>query len=708
MRTSMVTASFLLVGAGAAALAALEPGGGNNLALNGSDTLFEVTQNIITSCTAQFSDFATNKVTYLGGGSGVGAGQMGLGVQELSPMSRAMKNSEYCTAGATAVSEGAAASNAEALLVGIDGVAITANKTNSCQTDATANPSGGAVGLGAASFQVAGTPCHGCTGTTYTLGDPTGAVYANQPSFDALSVIYFGLTHDGFYDCSGNVRKSLVANWNALFNVSCSAAGTGSGTGNCPTGLQHAWRRSDLSGTTDAFVSVLNPPNGSATNNKGAGVTVGIGTLSNVPVGAAQKSNPFCNSADAQTSPGGVSFGGSSDFSDFDPIRTVCSAKDNICEGFQKANSSSRFDGDLGLVLPILVPDATATVFSDFYPPQPNPALPNCNGGCALIPIAKSAAVGATLCPNGQPSYAGFCFLPVLQGSNPPDPRCVSAPSTTCIDTVGRRDGRTFNMITIAESANLATNKRAGQTYQWAFDANNRFMQASYYRVRGALSADPTSSGTGICQEGDDTLDIGCLSDSNNCTIGFAGRSSSSDFNDTPAQIGTLDTTKALAINGGGGFVPPFTPSSVSSDQNLYLENLLNVGQTEYPLARRLYLSTIYGFGDHSAAAPATGNLGGGELELARCYATNAFMNGAITNNGFVTIPANNGVGTPGVECIDYNEAGTSTSSPAPNVQGSGAVAFPGCNLGLTNNDACTALSSRPTDVNGSVVPESL
>ncbi len=177
MRTSTVSAAFLLVGAGAAALAAVEPGGGNNLALNGSDTLFDVTKAVIASCGVLkpadggpangmgFVDFIGDHISYLGGGSGVGAGQMGLGLQELSPMSRAMKNSEYCTPGATAAGEGAAAANSEALLVGIDGVAITANQTNSC-----AASTGVATGLGAASFAVTGT-CAGCDASgNYTLG----------------------------------------------------------------------------------------------------------------------------------------------------------------------------------------------------------------------------------------------------------------------------------------------------------------------------------------------------------------------------------------------------------------------------------------------------------------------------------------------------------------------------------------------------------
>ena len=730
MRTSTVSAAFLLVGAGAAALAAVEPGGGNNLVLNGSDTLFDVTKAVIASCGTPkpadggpangmgFLDFVGDHISYLGGGSGVGAGQMGLGLQELSPMSRAMKNSEYCTPGATAAGEGAAAANSEALLVGIDGVAITANQTNSC-----AASTGVATGLGAASFAVTGT-CAGCDASgNYTLGGSTNAsIYVGQPSFDALAIIYFGLTHDNFYDCSGNVRKSLIKNWGALFNASCA------GSGNCPNGLTHAWRRSDLSGTTDAFVSVLLPSgtftNGSATNGKGAAETdatgaplsdlncagsdnvtlgqcketIGIGTLSNVPAGKAKKSNPFCNSADANSAvptatppvSAALSFGGSSDFSDLDPIRTACVAKDGVCEAFK--TPAARFAGDLGVVLPILLPDATVTVSTDLYP------VPKCGAACALIPIARTAAIPSTFrCPSGGKPFAGNCYMPVVAQSSPPDPRCIASQSQTCIDTVGQRDGRTYNQVTIAESAAAGT-KNAGGTYQFAFDANNRFMSGSFYRVRSTPLADSTNTGSGICQQNDDTSQIGCLTDADTCSIGYAGRESAQSFPDTGAP--TSAPLKALALNGGSGFVPPFAPTSAAQpDADLFLENLLTAGQTVYPLARRLYVATQYGFGS---------NMAGGEKELAQCYATNGIVTPAITGNGFVAVPANNGH-SAGVECIDYKENGASNASPAPNVQGPGAVALPGCALATitTNNDACQG-ASAPTDSFGGAVPESL
>src|SRR5450432_303050 len=118
MRTSIASATFLLLGAGAVAVAAADTNG-NNIQLTGSDTLFTVTQNIITSCDGAIHGTGANSgvsagtlttamgISYLGGGSGVGAGNMNAGNQQLAPMSRALKNTEYCT---TDVSAGAVSS----------------------------------------------------------------------------------------------------------------------------------------------------------------------------------------------------------------------------------------------------------------------------------------------------------------------------------------------------------------------------------------------------------------------------------------------------------------------------------------------------------------------------------------------------------------------------------------------------------------------
>ncbi len=674
MRTSMIGAAILLAGAGAAGLAAAaNDTNGSGLALNGSDTLFDVTRSVITSCNGVTSD-NTGGDTYLGGGSGVGSAQMGGGgsaiaQQAVAPMSRALKNTEFCgvafmgtpvTAYGGAVTENQGLT--EGLLVGIDGVSVAANQTNSCSSSS-------ANGFGAASMTLS-------TGT-YTFGDNTASIYKNQPSFDALAVLYFGLTHDGTYNCQSEARKTLIASWKNLFSTDCTA-----GDGTCSTGLTHAWRRSDLSGTTDAFVSVLNPSGR------------GIGTLPNVPVGAATKINPFCNSADANT--GVASYGGSSDFSDKDPLRTVCgsaNAVEDVCESYKFGRTNGLNVGDLGVVLPVLLPDATTTVTADPYPT----AACSPQNLCTLVaPIKLNNIDPNYVCPGSNlPPNLGFCLMPAIDATSN-DPRCISNYQNHCFDVIGKPDGRQYNLPVIVNNSQFTGSyklvKATGTSYQFAVDVSSRPQSAGFYRIHAhtpGLHNVVTTGTNGVCQENDDTSQIGCLVDSDPCSVGFAGREDAKAY---PGDIS--EPLKALAING----TPPFTPDAVAiaatggfstgaADPDLGLQNLLAAPGSLplYPLARRLYFNTLYGFS----------NLQGGEAELAQCYGTDSILTSAITGHGFVAVPG-------GVKCIDYPET-RPTTGLAPNVQGVGNAALNGCGAG-SNTDACTA--TPPHDIHGNVVPE--
>jgi hypothetical protein len=727
MRISMVGALFLLAGAGAATTAAAvgtdTTGSGASTTqlfhLNGSDTLHDVTVDVMNGCGTTFPDFGAQNLTYDGGGSGVGAGQMDLGAQAISPMSRALNGGsvssiEWCAITASVYSSNTAAADpaaTEALLVGIDGVTIAANTTTSCSsTAATQIGASTAFTVTNDGTSTGGTPatCPGCVSNTYLFGDTSVStnIYQKQPSFDALAVLYFGLTHDGTYNCASPVRKSLIKNWNNLFAGGCS--------GNCSNGLTHAWRRSDLAGTTDAFVSVLAPPKDSAGNK------VGIGTLSTVPAGATQKANPFCNAPDHNQTPPVVSFAGSGDFSDLDPVRTNCQAPEatvppdtdngtatgnpilstnteDVCAAFKNfATSQKAVGGDLGVVQTILVPDEVSQIKSEWYPAVP------CSGSCTLVQVAKNLPANF-LCPNGQKPYTTQCYMPFAGSSSSPDPRCVSGPNNTCVDTVGKRDGRTYNLVTIVAGSEIQNSSIkkialdfAGGPYQFALDANVRLLTGSYYRMHSVNGSDPVNTtfaphaatGFGICQENDDTSQIGCLVDSDTCSVGYAGRKSANSFPDAPGG-GTQSKLKALTVNGEAPFTlptelcpTPTNPTATCTDPDIGLKNLLAPSGTTplYPLARRLYFATLYGFD----------KLQGGEAELAKCYGNTTTTGGYLTTEGFVADPN-------GVECLDYPETGA-TATPLPNTQGGGNVALSGCATG-TEHNACTGHPLTGTNV---------
>jgi hypothetical protein len=616
--------------------------------MNGSDTLFNVTQQVLTACPGKFAGPPPAPVyggtlTYLGGGSGTGIGAMQQNKQQTAPMSRAIKTTEYC--GITVDTDSdpttpavAIQGTTEGLMVALDGVAIAANQTNICVQNGVKNS-----GVFAVNLAVGTGACPGCDASNnYTIAN----------SVDTLRLIYGGLHHDGTYDCNSSVRRSLVAHWTNILDIDCPA-----GDSSCPNGLTHAWRRSDLSGTTDAFQSLI----GFAGR--------GIG---NTPIPSAAPSpaqNPFCNSIDANmptpafpicsatvpcpqgfacdagghcsgpvcgsgvacpsignsqswtcsaptsSPPSGVcnkSTGGNSDFMDYDPIRTPCASTDGVC--------TTR--SGLGLVQVVFLPDTTTSQ------PAAYPAVACDPGACDLQAPASSPAVTLQhiVCPDGTRPVTGRCFAPFHRNADGTTTfACRAARINRCFGLTSADDGRAYNKPVV-----LAV---SGRPAAYATDNLGRLMNGSYFRVHQSPS-DAHPCNTAL----DDTSQIGCLTDSDGCSIGYAGRSAA-----------PLDTGfKALAVN---GILP--------SDANII--NLLTNTPPVYPISRRLYFNTLVGFS----------NLVGDEGLFAQCYGDNNIVRPIIAANDFVNLPA------PGIQCLDYPENQVTTSTP-----------LPGCGS-ATNTDAC-------------------
>jgi len=592
MRTSTVAAAgFLLLGTGAVGLSAAIDTTGNNIALNGSDTLFEVTSDILAAC----SGANTQGITYIGGGSGQGEGNMDSNTQEIAPMSRALNASAYCGK-SIPLSSGTlpVQTTTQAMVIGLDGIGVFVGTANECSGDLAQAGRVLAVTTNGAGTTPS-TACPGCDASSnYT--------FAN--SLDVLRVVYGGYDHESppVAGCASDLRKSLINNWSKLFTTDCA-------TGTCPTGLTHAWRRSDLSGTTDAFISLV-----------GFG-SRGIGQLPSV--GTSKKVNPFCNSTDANqavsvactsnancTSPQicdttgfcmTPSAGGASDFADNDPIRPACATNDQVCQA----------NGTLGIVLPIFLPDvkSPAPALSDIYPTS------FCSAG--RFDLVSSGNVHE-VCPGG-PNFLGQCFQPYFLNGTAHQFNCIARSNAHAFGSPTPFDGRAFN---------LPLKTLAGNGV-YALDANNREMKASFFRIHTTLAA--TTGGPTCATATDDTTQIGCLVTSDPCSVGYAGREADLVPNNALLTVNGIAPTNAniIALLGGGG--------------------------TPYPLARRLYLSSLVGFGHLFA--------GSGEDALARCFAHNATTATAITNHNFVAMPS-------GIQCLSYDDAPLPGCGDSPAVTG--------------------------------------
>ena len=100
MRTRTLITSAAFLAASAAAGTAF-----GQAQLKGSDTLFEVTKDVITACGL------TADLEYIGQGSGGGQSAMAGGLQHVAPMSRQL-NGTGCT------------TNSRQLMIGLDGLSI--------------------------------------------------------------------------------------------------------------------------------------------------------------------------------------------------------------------------------------------------------------------------------------------------------------------------------------------------------------------------------------------------------------------------------------------------------------------------------------------------------------------------------------------------------------------------------------------------------
>ncbi len=456
MRTKIVGATVLMVGVGITATV----GAGSNIALQGSDTLEQVTKDVLAQCPG-----ATGAgITYVGGGSTTGENAMTAATptQAVAPMSRFLNpTAGVCAKGATA----------EGIVIGLDGIAIVASALEG-------NKCGGGLAFSAShSFAVTdstGNPvvnCPGCDAGTNT--------YHLTDWKDVLSLIYGGKPHaPATADCNGDVRKSLVNNWASLFEAACS--------GSTCTTLRHAWRRSDLSGTSDTLLALLGLP--------------GLPSAKTVP-GAVAKGVAFCNAFGL-----GNIFAGDDDYQDKDPIRRACDANEEAC---------SR-DGTLGLVAVVEVPADLGV--AALYPSVP------CTAG--KFQLMKPASSGIVTCPNGLGLLFGKCFQPYQDLGAPAfNAHCIAFNSPVQGFAANGMKGRAYNLIV----------KNADGTY--VKDNLNRFITGAFYRVH--TSKVMAGSGGTVCTKDSSTDQIGCLAQADQCSFGYAGR-------EADKQPGSI----ALTING--------------------------------------------------------------------------------------------------------------------------------------------------------------
>lgn len=298
MKRSMIVATFLVAGAGAVAVGA-NPAN----AMKGSDTLFDLTTALFAACPG-----IAGSSIYSGMGSGNGQAAMVNGAQQTAPMSRFIDNRDASCLGALQADGGhASISQAEGLVVGLDGIAIVGSNTTASSTSC----NGDVNAVCGANFEPG-------TGAAYnTTISTTAGSYTFTGWRDVLRVLLAGFDHTNLgtdaaawaaRDCNSAVRQAIANNWGDFFENDC-AAPAGDILGNC-TEIRHVFRMDDFSGTSDTLVSLLGLP---AIVYPETSVTVNFG-----PPGGPQTipqhtgASPFCNSVrPAFVFPAASNWGGS-------------------------------------------------------------------------------------------------------------------------------------------------------------------------------------------------------------------------------------------------------------------------------------------------------------------------------------------------------------------------------------------------------------
>jgi len=472
MTKTTVLATVLLIGATASGI-----GAATNNKLQGSDTLKDFTRKIIPTCAG-----ATTLI-YTGGGSGTAEAGMIAGTQEIGPMSRFF-NTNAC--------KGATPKQAQGHTVAFDGIGISSDADNTqCASGALAFSGGFDV------TDTSGNPvvnCPGCDAGTshYTFKGTSGG--ASDAWKDVLRLVYAGMPHNGGsaianQNCASDARRILVNTYGLMFQGGCT-------TGVC-TQLNHAFRRDDLSGTTDTVITLLGLP--------------AIGTV------------PFCN-GDEQ--------------SDRDPIRRACSPDDDVCGK----------DGKLGVVLPIFAPpdvDASVNLYTT--------AACSATNKLKILPCQKTIDNGGVShfqCPDRPDgdgfNIAGGTLTPVTDAGAP----CICDTDPTKCKSLFTKptstDHRVFNLFARLPNGNLIANAPPADPDDPNLAKRTFQVTHAYWRLR-STSVNNNKAASTLCAQATDTRNIGCLSANGACNIGYAGRESV----DLTAQgvTGGVPGSKALLVN---------------------------------------------------------------------------------------------------------------------------------------------------------------
>jgi hypothetical protein len=248
-------------------------------------------------------------------------------------------------------------------------------------------------------------------------------------------------------------------------------------------------------------------------------------------------------------------------------------------------------------------------------------------------------------CPNGDANLGGKCQVPVDTANN--TSQCIAAkatvPSVKVRATVTAADGRAYNLQLRDGTVAPSTIGYAKETIPTATAALSLDFAGAYNRNHQVQTIPANLGG---CKLKDATDQIGCFVHADRCSIGFAGAAATVWHDRNPTPIASSDNGALLVNN--------VSPTAA---------NVQKLGNSNaYPMSRKLYMSSLVGFGAASVTAD--------ELALAKWEAVPGNINPVLTAEDFFTLGADSPAGTDTPFCEDFNEETVCQAAAGTNVNG--------------------------------------
>jgi hypothetical protein len=337
---------------------------------------------------------------------------------------------------------------------------------------------------------------------------------------------------------------------------------------------------------------------------------------------------------------------------DNDPIRRTC-AGSTVGNINRAGEEVCNLDGNLGLVLPMV--DSLWISGQSFNggPALPQYATALCDGSfvpsiapqvfdCPSFGVARNhITTHDGQCPSGDSEIGGSCQVPLDSASG--TSACLNDPAQTPVVHVRPsvlNHGRVYNLFLTDGTNGVHAPVRFAPYPLPALELNGVVPTVDMAGAFNRIHQMQTMLGRegAACQLASMTDQIGCLVAADPCSIGFAPNEALVWKRPQPVWWGT----GALLING----VAPSTASV----------QVIGKGP-EYPIARKLYLTTLAGFDTVAAGATAGDPTALNEMTLATDESNRLFIDPILSSHNYFPLGNNspNGVaGTP--YCEDFNE----------------------------------------------------